>query len=143
MTERITKLEAATRQLDAAIALFFEGNHLSSLTLAGAAEEILGKLSGRDGKPVAVEEIVAFHRYDTDPALTDKQREKLLLGILNGAKNSAKHANDADETHCDVGQVFSLQMIMRAMPMARRLGSPPRREAAMVAWVREHPEALE
>ena len=39
----LTKLEVATRQLDAAIRLFLEDDYLSSLTLAGAAEEILGK----------------------------------------------------------------------------------------------------
>ncbi len=143
MTERITKLEASTRQLEAAIGLFFAGDYLSSLTLAGAAEEMLGKLSGREGKPVAAEEIVTFHWGDTDPALTDGERRKVLLNVMNRPRNEAKHANDPGGTHCDVDRTFALQMIMRAMPMAKRLGAPPRSEAAMVEWVRGHPEALE
>lgn len=137
----LTKLEVAVRQLDMAIRLFLEGDYLSSLTLAGAAEEILGKLCERGGKPVATEAIIAFHWRDTDAALTDKERRKLLLEIMNGARNAAKHANDASETHFVIEQTFPLQMIMRAMPMTRALGSPPSREAEIVAWIRAHPNS--
>jgi hypothetical protein len=137
----LTKTEVAVRQLDAAIRLFLEGDYLSSLTLAGAAEEILGKLCEREGKSVAIEAIIAFHWKDTDAALTDKVRRKTLLEIMNGARNAAKHANDAHETAFVLEQAFPLQMIMRAMPMARTLGLPPSREAEMVAWIRAHPDS--
>lgn len=137
----LTKLEVATRQLDAAIRLFLEDDYLSSLTLAGAAEEILGRLSERAGLPVAVEEIVAYHFGDTDSALSDKERRKILLEVMNRARNATKHANDPTEAHFVVEQVHPLQMIMRAMPMAKLLGSVPSREAEMVAWIRTHPEA--
>ena len=137
----LTKLEVAVLQLDAALRLFMDGDYLSSLTLAGASEEILGKLCERAGKPIAVETIIAFHWGDTDPALTDKERRDILLGVLNRARNAAKHANDPNETQFFVEQVFPLQMIMRAMPMAKSLGLPPAGEAKMVAWIRAHPEA--
>jgi hypothetical protein len=137
----LTKLEVAVRQLDLAICLFLEGDHLSSLTLAGAAEEILGRLSERAGLTVAMVGIIAYHFGDTDPALTEKDRRNALLEVLNGARNAAKHANDPSETHFVVEQAFPLQMIMRAMPMAKALGSPPSREAEMVAWIYAHPEA--
>lgn len=139
---KLTKLEVAVSQLDAAIRLFLENDHLSSLTLAGAAEEILGNLSKRASLPVAAEQICAYHLGDTDPALTDKERRKVLLEVMNRARNEAKHANDPEETHFVVEQVFPLQMIMRAMPMAKALGLTPSREAEMVAWIRAHPEAL-
>lgn len=137
----LTKLEVAVSQLDQAMRLFLEGDYLSSLTLAGAAEEILGGLCKRAGHPVAIEQIVAFHMGDTDPALSDKERRNVLTGVLNRPRNAAKHANDPAETHFIVEQVFALQMIMRAMPMAKTLGSPPSRDAEMVAWIRAHPEA--
>lgn len=137
----LTKLEVASRQLDAAIRLFLEGDHLASLTLAGAAEEILGRLCERAGKPVAIEQIIAFHWEDTDPALPDAERRKILIEILNRARNAAKHANDPDEIDFSVESDFPLQMIMRAMPMARLLGAPPSGEAKMVRWIREHPGA--
>lgn len=53
---KMTKLEAAKHQLAVAIQLFLDEDYLSSLTLAGAAEEILGKLSMRAGKPVAIDD---------------------------------------------------------------------------------------
>lgn len=56
----MSKFEVAVSQLDQAIRLFLEGDHLSSLTLAGAAEEMLGKLSERAGKPVAVSKSSRF-----------------------------------------------------------------------------------
>lgn len=57
----LTKLEVAVSQLSQAIRLFLEEDYLSSLTLSGAAEEILGKLCERSWKPVTIEEIIAFH----------------------------------------------------------------------------------
>jgi len=48
MEQTYTKLDLATEQLDAAISLFLEKSFVSALTLAGAAEEVLGKaLSNR------------------------------------------------------------------------------------------------
>ncbi len=139
----LTKLEVAVWQLDVALRLFHEGDYLSSLTLAGAAEEILGKLCERVGKPVTVESVIAFHLEDTDPSLAVKDRKKVLLGVLNRARNAAKHVIDTNDTHFVVEQAFPLQMIMRAMPMARILGMPPPGEAKMVAWIRAHPEATQ
>jgi hypothetical protein len=138
-----TKLEAASRQLDAAMRLFLEGDYLSSLTLAGAAEEILGRLCERAGKTVAAEAVAAFHFPDTDPALTDQERKKILFDVMNRPRNEAKHANDPAETHVVVERDFALQMIMRAMPMARNLGASPPRDAEMAAWIHAHPEATQ
>jgi len=74
-------------------------------------------------------------------ALTDKEQRKALLEVMNGARNAAKHAKDTSETYFVVEQTFPLQMIMRAMLMARALGLLPSREAEMVVWIRAHPEA--
>lgn len=139
----LTKLEVAVHQLDVALRLFLEGDYLSSLTLAGAAEEILGKLCERAGKPNAVEQIIAFHWNDINPALTDTERRRILLGVLNRGRNAVKHANDPNETDFVVEQVFPLQMIMRAMPMARSLGLPPSGEIKMAKWIHAHPEATQ
>ena len=142
-SSNLTKLEVAVHQLDVAILLFLDGDYLSSLTLAGAAEEILGKLCERAGKPVAVEAIIAFHWNDTDPALTDNKRRNILLGVLNSGRNAVKHANDRNDVNFIVEQIYPLQMIMRAMPMARSLGLLPSNEETMVAWIHSHPEATQ
>jgi hypothetical protein len=58
--------------------------------------------------PNAVEAIIAHHWGDADPALTDKERRAILLGILNRPRNEAKHANNLDETYFVVEQDFPL-----------------------------------
>jgi hypothetical protein len=139
---QITKLEVASHQLNVAIRLFLEGDYLSSLTLAGAAEEILGKLSQRAGEIVAVEAIVNYHWQDTDPILSDAGRRQVLLEILNRGRNQVKHANDPNETTFEVEQIWPLQMIMRAMPMAKKLNARIPDEMRMVDWIHSHPEAF-
>jgi len=50
ITETLSNLEIAKRQLDRSISLFFdERDYFSSLTLAGAVEEILGKILNHGG----------------------------------------------------------------------------------------------
>lgn len=136
-----SKLQIASHQLDVAIRLFLEGDYLSSLTLAGAAEEILGNLSEKAGLPVAIKEITEFHKADTDPAIPEEKHQKTIASILNKARNAAKHVISPDDTEFVVEQMHPLMMIMRAMPMAKRLGLPPSGEADMVKWIKEHPEA--
>ncbi|MFM0742254.1 hypothetical protein PQQ51_33975, partial [Paraburkholderia xenovorans] len=62
----IPKLEVATLQLDMAIRLFLERDYVSSLTLAGAAEEILGKLSKRAKLDNAVDFVLNFYKGQTE-----------------------------------------------------------------------------
>lgn len=147
MTDTImamTKLDAAVHQLIVAMRLFFEGDYLSSLTLAGAAEEILGKLSKRAGLPVAVDEITQYHEDDVDAAIPEDQRKNVLLRVLNRGRNQAKHANDPDETHVEIDHVEALQMLMRALPMAQNLnGSMAEHKAKLDAWIDAHPKVFE
>ena len=138
----LTKLEVAVSQLNQAIHLFLNGEYLSSLTLSGAAEEILGQLCKRAGKPVSIEAIIAFHWTNTAPDLPDNERKKILLEVMNRARNAVKHANDPSETHFIVERDFPLQMIMRAMPMARSLGLPPSGEADMKRWIDSNSAAM-
>ncbi|CAN7782384.1 hypothetical protein LJR296_008107 [Cupriavidus necator] len=79
----IKKLEVATVQLDAAIRLFLERDYLSSLTLAGAAEEILGKLSSRAGLDNAVDFVVDFYKGQTDTS-TDEEHRSFILRTSMG-----------------------------------------------------------
>lgn len=140
----ISKLDAAMHQLNAALRLFFEGDYLSSLTLAGAAEGILSNLCERQGLPTAADRIADFHMKDTDPTLSTKDRRKVVFTVLNRGRNQAKHANVADENTVDVGQIYPLQMLMRAIPMARELGVSPSSEMAQLdTWIDKHPEAFE
>lgn len=138
------KLDAAMHQLNVSIQLFLAGDYLASLTLAGAAEDILAGLCRQKGLQTAADSIADFHVKDTDPALTNKERRGVVLKVLNRGRNQAKHANTAGENVVDVDQVHPLQMLMRAMPMAESLGAVRSSEMqAMLSWIKEHPEAIE
>lgn len=140
----MTKLDAAVHQLTVAMGLFFDGDYLSSLTLAGAAEELLGKLSMRAGLPVAVDEITRYHGDDVDASIPEDLKKTALLRVLNRGRNQAKHANDPDETHVEIDHTEALQMIMRALPMAQNLsGSMAAYKEKLDTWIAAHPDALE
>lgn len=111
--------EVATVQLDKAIALFLSGEHLCALTLAGAAEEILGRLTKASGNGNALESIAA----DMVPQLALEGvfvNAKQVYDHLNHARNGAKHLLPAPVIEVDWPD--SLLMLMRAVPMARELG---------------------
>lgn len=136
----LSKLEAATIQLDRAIQLFMEKDWLCSLTLAGAAEEILGKLAKRAGNEVAVEFISKYHANDDEGGYFAGKSERDIVSELNVVRNSAKHANDPAEVKVAVGLTDALQMLMRAMPMAVGLGVQTENMNRMHAWIKANSE---
>jgi len=80
------KLEIARSQLETALQLFQDGKDLFSvITLAGAAEEILGKLLKERGQRNALE--------TTERAAVDMYRQ--MFGEETGAKQFAERANRA------------------------------------------------
>jgi hypothetical protein len=140
----ISKLDAAVHQLNLAINLFLAGDYLASLTLSGAAEDILAGLCTAAGKPVAADSIADYHEKDVDPAVPAGKRRGVVFTVLNRARNAAKHASKADESTVEVDQIHPLQMIMRAVGMCASLTEKPSHEVhAMVKWMRNHPEAFE
>lgn len=113
---------------------------MSSLTLAGAAEGILGALSQRAGLPNAVDFVVDFYRGKTETE-TDIEHRKFITHVLNDARNQAKHAGDASETEFEVDRIQPVSMIMRAAPMVEPLGGPSSDEMkAFAVWLKNHPE---
>jgi hypothetical protein len=140
----ISKLDAAMHQLNLAIDLFLAGDYLASLTLAGAAEDILAGLSKAAGKPVAADAIADYHEKDVDPAVSAEKRRGVVFTVLNRARNTAKHADRPNENTVEVEQIHPLQMIMRAVPMCAHLGlNPSPQMEKMGAWIHDHPEAFQ
>ena len=92
--------EIAEHQLIAAIELWRNGDYLSSLTLAGAAEEILGKRLRKLGREPSFDQlrdlIVALARSEGE---TDPDLERTIGEMLNSTRNELKHyAGDASLT---------------------------------------------
>src|SRR2546422_6130134 len=91
----ISKREAAARQLDQAIRLFFRrGDMLSVHTLAGAAFQLLadlGKVSG----------IVSRYRSEV---LIRPERMKEWVQALNSTQNFLKHADRDADSKSEIGR---------------------------------------
>ncbi|PCJ25086.1 MAG: hypothetical protein COA96_08045 [SAR86 cluster bacterium] len=91
-TETVSYLDVATRQLNRSIRLYLdEKDYLSSITLAGAAEEILGQLVVENGGTHELEhEITATLRFCDKDENDPKERKSVAL-LANYFKNRTKH----------------------------------------------------
>lgn len=96
---RIDKIEIAIVQLETSIVLFEQKNYIPALTLAGAAEEILGKLLKQKGESPIIDELQGVLREGLKLTESDK-----VIGskYLNRARNQSKHANHANENTVDI-----------------------------------------
>jgi hypothetical protein len=119
--EKLSNLDIAHRQIERAIVIFLDDrDYISALTLAGAAEEILGKLLNREGKSHWLDEIssgalelLGFSKDEQDT--TDaKQAKKEIAHLANFYKNRCKHIN-AEEHMNFVTDEKAAEMIDRAI----------------------------
>ena len=114
-TFKITKAGAAIEQLEWAIKLLVEENaYIPAITLAGAAEEILGKMSGNP----------AFHElrdhFSTASGLTLKA---VADGHLNRGRNWFKHWSEGKSAEVEIElETDAIQYIARGLINAARVG---------------------
>jgi len=86
-----TKMQIAEHQLHLAIRLYFaEQDYISAITLAGAAEEILGKLVSEQGKKPVIEGLaelaVAINKTEGEETTV-----RDIISFANLARNGLKH----------------------------------------------------
>ena len=108
------KIDIAVKQLETAIDLFVDrGDYISAITLAGAAEEILGVLVKRSGKCPAVDELckALISKY-----VPTADSWYIRNQYLNKARNSLKHANHAKEDQIEIEvEPEAISMIARSL----------------------------
>lgn len=113
--EILSAQEIAEHQLLAALKLWRESDYLSALTLAGAAEEILGKRLKKIGRESSFEqirnEIVALAKAHGD---TDSKTEKLVGDLLNQTRNELKHYEGDESLSFDL-RADAAEMLERAI----------------------------
>lgn len=103
----IHKFQIAKIQLDDAILFFIEERYISSLTLAGASEEIFGKLSER-----------YCNKNSSYENLTNLLKQKLpeMNVNINLSRNALKHATKHNEDVIYIyPEIESMIMILRAI----------------------------
>lgn len=113
--ENHNRLDMARRQLDTALSLYFQGNdHFSVITLAGAADEIFGKVLRAQGQAPRLEEL----------SKTVAEIYKRLFGSEIAARTVADRANLARNAlkHWDDGQSLDVEfdVLKEAKDMVER-----------------------
>jgi pyruvate-formate lyase-activating enzyme len=108
---RLHKIEIARRQIEVASELFFSGGDcLAVVTLAGAAEEILGSLIRRKGEAAMID-----HLVELDKELTGGRPFGIVNDEINGIRNALKHAREPDEDELEVDTDEAIAMLSRAV----------------------------
>ena len=111
---RLTNLEIAEIQLNRALKLFLnEKDYISALTLAGAAEEILGKMIEKNGETNSFKEAIQqsnklIEKFGGEPVPENKAGP-----LFNYYRNRLKHYMDNEPIGFSA-DYFSAEIIIRA-----------------------------
>ena len=140
------RVDLAKEQLETALELFLRrGSFVSALTLAGAAEEILGKALSQRGEKTTLEHEYPLIRPVEELFRYESFSWKEFVEKKNLVRNAAKHMKDASELIVTADlEDEALWMIVRACDNHARLGL---QEAPLMkefkAWFSEHVVGLE
>ncbi|MFD0930914.1 hypothetical protein ACFQ1T_14080 [Methylophilus glucosoxydans] len=104
-------MEIARRQIETASELLLdERDFLAVVTLAGAAEEILGSLLRRKGQLAMID-----HLVNLDKRQFGGRPFAVLNKEVNGNRNALKHANDPQEDTIEIEAGEAIAMLSRAI----------------------------
>jgi len=126
--ETHNKVDLAIEQLETALSLFLEGkSYVSALTLAGAAEEILGMVAKINRIENSLQE---SYRHYNDPRLVWLNRPNTWNEFTrkgkNKVRNAVKHLSDANDLTFEADiKDEAVWMLGRAIENYQRLGFGP------------------
>lgn len=116
LSRKVSKIDIAMIQLNAAIRANMQNRDIEAITLAGAAEEIFGAMCRRRGIQNAVEKIAEIEIINWKGDDVKKR-----ISCLNEVRNNLKHADDAVDEF-EVTELDPFFMIVRALANAKLLG---------------------
>ncbi|WP_139191857.1 hypothetical protein [Thiocapsa roseopersicina] len=121
------RVELAAEQLDIALELFLNGrSDVSVLTLAGAAEEILGRSLERVAKQTTLQWEYAIIAPFEDSLMRRPLEWKVFIKEKNRVRNAAKHMPTPDEMKIEADlKEEALRLLVRAYDNYRRLDLQP------------------
>jgi hypothetical protein len=138
--ETYDRLHLAKGQLETPLNLFLDdGNYASSITLAGAAEEVFGRELIRRGLKSALESeyesMADFDRLIGGPGLN----KKAYIAKSNLARDALKHLqeNKGPATTIDLEEA-ACWMLVRAIQNGRELGFKVERYREFDDWFHEN-----
>ena len=106
-----SKTEIALYQLEKAIELFLEGSdYISCITLAGASEEITGRMIQQAGGKSFLDLVREY--YKDDPEI---DTSKKFYHWARGTRNALKHFNEENEKEVYVCKLEAQQYVQAAV----------------------------
>ena len=119
--EKLTKLEVAEVQLFHAVELYLAGSHLVSvITLAGAAEEILGELVKRKSNVNALDEKIEKLLKMHDLIFKESANRKEFVKLRNKARNGFKHIGNSETMELNL-EDEAVKLLNRAIRNYKKL----------------------
>ena len=141
---RYTKRRIAEIQLEQAVKLLLTGDPVCALTLAGAAEEILGKMVAAKGLSTTLEDWVAYERSMWDYAVPRAAAQGKAITIpndkelhrrMNHARNEFKHNERGKNSSVAAYYNWEAEdMILRAIKNFYKLFDKPPRSKLVRDW---------
>ena len=139
---KLTKFEVAKLQLVKAVDLFCSQEPLPAITLAGAAEEILGKLVKECGGTNALEEEIKDRcdLYQTVFGFLGEPKE--FATLMNNPRNELKHLMSGNELELNLEEE-AINLIQRAIDNFQKVKPGPNKtfqrfEDKAAAWYRKY-----
>lgn len=135
------KSDLARIKIEKAIELFYEKNYACSITLAGAAEEMLGNILRINGENNILGEL---HLWFKEHYSTDISFSELAKGA-NEIRDELKHGHTfSDLNHeVEISLAYCTQMLQRAyVNYSRAVGMPSEQMALFAKYVVENEKEL-
>ena len=116
MKTPLSKRRICLIQLEQSLRLLEEGDPVSALTLAGAAEEILGCIAKRKGHEPRVTYEADYLASMADYVRKPRPPRKQVIAALNKPRNHLKHQDDGRNVKVSADWQFEAEsMLLRCM----------------------------
>ena len=122
MNEKKYNVKAiAIEHLSHAIKLYLNDEYLPAITLAGAAEEILGKFVKKENKKNALSSIIEFAKLYASAMNKKVENDDQIINRSKKVRNKLKHFDGNKEEICFIPKLEAFLIISRAIENYHRL----------------------
>lgn len=136
---KVTKQQAAEANLDAAIGAFFRGDWVPAIHLAGAAEEVFGRLEEARGGTT-----VPDFFWDKTDFKDLVQKKKDYIRVLNFFRDWIKHHSTEHDDEIEIQEPHVVIAVMRACLAQATYTQQGRRSVAQfMQWYEENIERID
>jgi len=102
--QTISQIDVCRIQIEESIAMYSDDKFISSITLSGAAEEILGKLVESNGELKMYDAIKGIINASSSQLHDVEYSKNEFNSLANGTRNSLKHYAASGNIHADFKQ---------------------------------------